>query len=352
MNDTTMTRRTALCLGAGATTLLLRAGGAALPLTLAGPSFAQSLRKERWMAPSRITLLQAYAFVGQEKGFYRDEGIDLEIQQSPGTASSLTQVAAATSTFGQAAAVTTCPPIADENASIITIGQLAYKGFFELASLPGKPLKHPRDWQGKTIGIMSVGGTTDRLLDAMSIMTGENPANVKKVVTGLGPSGVAFLQRGDVDGFWVFYETRVALEMQGVQLNYLSGDSFAQLPGDSIIAPTKVVQDPANEKMLVSFLRGAARARAWSLDPKNEMETIQLLAKYNPVEGREIEKGKRILALVRGYLTPPDGVKPIVNDEKQWIAGIDLMEKIGLIKTKGLPRDRFFTNKFANLATG
>ena len=348
MTDATVNRRHLL--GSGAATMILRAGGAAVPLTLAGPGFAQGLRKERWMAPSRITLLQGYAFVAQEKGFFRDEGLDLEIQQSPGTASSLTQVAAGTSTFGQAAAVTTCPPIADENAGIITIGQLAYKGFFELASLPNKPLRHPRDWQGKTIGIMSVGGTTDRLLDAMSIMTGENPANVKKVVTGLGPSGVAFLQRGDVDGFWVFYETRVALEMQGVKLEYLSGDSFAQLPGDSIMAPTRVVQDPANEKMLVSFLRAAARGRAYSLDPKNETETIQLLAKYNPVEGREVEKGKRILELVRGYLTPPAGVKPIVNDARQWADGIDLMERIGLIKNKGLPRERFFTNKFADQA--
>lgn len=350
MMDKPMTRRAAI--GAGATTLMLRAGGAGVPLALSGRALAQGLRKERWMAPSRITLLQGYVFVAQEKGFFKDEGLDVEIQQSPGTASSLTQVAAGSSTFGQAAAVTTCPPIADENAGIITIGQLAYKGFFELASLPNKPLKHPKDWQGKTIGIMSVGGTTDRLLDAMSIMTGENPANVKKVVTGLGPSGVAFLQRGDVDGFWVFYETRVALEMQGIKLEYLSGDSFAQLPGDSIIAPTKVVQDPANEKMLVSFLRGAARGRAYSLDPKNEAETIQLLGKYNPVEGREVEKGKRILELVRGYLTPPAGVKPIVNDAKQWSDGVDLMEKIGLIKTKGLPRDRFFTNKFADQAVG
>jgi hypothetical protein len=45
-------------------------------------------------------------------------------------------------------------------------------------------------------------------------------------------------------------------------------------------------------------------------------------------------------------------VKPIVNDAKQWADGIDLMEKIGLIKNKGLPRERFFTNKFADQAAG
>jgi len=123
------------------------------------------------------------------------------------------------------------------------------------------------------------------------------------------------------------------------------------LPGDSIIAPTSVAQSAANEKMLVGFLRAAARARPFSHDTKNELETIQLLGKCNAVEGRAVEKGKRVLELVRGHPTPPAGVKPIVNDETQWNTGIDLMETIGLIKTKGLPRERDFTNRFANQAT-
>jgi NitT/TauT family transport system substrate-binding protein len=324
--------------------------GGGLALGLAGVAAAQGLRKERWVAPSRVTLLQSYIYMAIEKGFFREEGLDIELQPSSGTATSLTQVAAGASMFGQAAAVTTCPPIADENATVITIGQLAYKGFFELASLPNKPLKHPRDWQGKTIGVMSVGGTTDRLLDAMSVMTGLDPKNVKKVVTGLGPSGVAFLQRGEVDGFWVFYESRVALEMQGVQLEYLSGDSFAQLPGDSMIVSSAAAQNPANEKTIVGFLRGARRGVTYALDPRNEAETIKLLEKYNPVEGREVEKGKRVLALVRHYLAPPAGVALPLCDEKQWNEGIDLMEKIGLIKNSGLPRERYFTNRFARQA--
>jgi NitT/TauT family transport system substrate-binding protein len=338
-------------LRAGGTTLLARSAcGAAVPFAFAGPGFAQALRKERWVAPSRVTLLQSYVFTAIEKGFFRDEGLDIELQPSPGTATSLTQVTAGASMFGQAAAVTTCPPIADEGATVITIGQIAYKGFFELASLPNKPLVHPRDWQGKTIGIMSVGGTTDRLLDAMSVMTQLDPKNVRKVVTGVGPSGVAFLQRGEVDGFWVFYESRVALEMQGIKLNYLPSDSFALLPGDSVLTGSAAAQNPANEKAITGFLRGAHRGIDYALDPKNESEVIKFLEKYNPIEGREVEKAKKVLELVRHYCTSDAGLKRMVCDEKQWREGIELMERIGLIKNKGLPHERYYTNRFARAA--
>jgi hypothetical protein len=40
----------------------------------------------------------------------------------------------------------------------------------------------------------------------------------------------------------------------------------------------------------------------------------------------------------------------MVCDEKQWREGIELMERIGLIKNKGLPHERYYTNRFARAA--
>ena len=77
--------------GAGLS-LVLKSGGVALPVTIASPAWAQ-LRRERWMAPSRITLLQAYVFVAAEEGYFKDQGLDVQIQDSGGTATSITQVA-------------------------------------------------------------------------------------------------------------------------------------------------------------------------------------------------------------------------------------------------------------------
>ena len=331
--------------GAGLS-LVLKSGGVALPVTIASPAWAQ-LRRERWMAPSRITLLQAYVFVAAEEGYFKDQGLDVQIQDSGGTATSITQVAAGTVSFGQSAPISTCPAIADRGLNVITIGQMAYNGFFEIASLPGKPMRHPKDWQGKTIGLMSVGGTTDYLLDAMSISQGLDPKNVKKVVTGLGATGMAFLQRGEVDGFFVFYETKVGLNMQGAKLEYLHTDTFAKLPGDALIVSTNLANDPANEKMLAGYLRACSKAVEFVLNPANEDKVLGYLKKYNPQEGQQMPKNREIMKFVRGYITPPSGIKPVVLSEKDWTAGLKMMRDIGMIKDKSVPDSRFFTNKFA-----
>lgn len=336
------TRRSLLA--AGGLGFVLKAGGLSLPVGIAQ---AQGLTKQSWMSPSRITLLQAYTVVGKEKGYYAEEGLDLEIQQSSGTASSVSQVAGGVVSLGQSAPATTAGPIANDGLSVVTIGQISYKSFFELASLPGRPMLKPQDWQGKTIGIMSTGGSTDNLLDAMSIAEGLDPRNVKKVITGLAPQGYAFLERGQVDAFFVFYETRVALEQQGINLTYLSTDAFAPQPGDALICSTKLAEDPAAEKALVSFIRASRRAIEFYSDPKNDEEVLRYLTKYNPIEGRNVPKGKRVLELVRGYMTPPEGTPRMVCNEAQWRAGIDLMERIGIIRNKGLPLDRYMTNRFA-----
>ncbi len=332
---------------AGGLSFALRAGGASLPLAIGSPVWAQGLRKERWMAPSRITLLQAYIFVAAEEGMFRDEGLDIEIQDSSGTATSITQVAAGTVAFGQSAPITTAPAIADRGLNVITIGQMAYNGFFEIASLPGKPLRHPKDWQGKTIGVMSVGGSTDYLLDAMSISQGLDPKNVKKVVTGLGATGMAFLQRGEIDGFFVFYETKVGLNMQGAKLEYLHADTFAKLPGDALIVSTSLADNPANEKMLVSYLRACRRAVAFLTNPANEDKVLKHLTKYNPQEGQQTPKNREIMKLIRGYMTPSPDAKSIEMSVADWTAGLKMMREIGMIKNTAVPDSRFYTNKFA-----
>ena len=153
-----------------------------------------------WMAPSRVTLFQSFMTVAEAKGWFREEGVNVKVQPGTGTAAAVQQVATGGTAFGMAAPVATCGPIADQDAPIVTIGQVAYRGFFEIASRADRPLRHPSDFQGKTIGILSVGGTTDLQLDAMSIAVGLDPTKVRKVVTGIGLTGLLPSLIGDGTG--------------------------------------------------------------------------------------------------------------------------------------------------------
>lgn len=329
---------------------LLRALALAAP-TAMSPRLAFSAPTAlSWISPARINLAHAYVLVGVAKGWFKDAGLDVEVRTGTGTAQSVAQVASSNSIFGQAGPLTSCPAIADQQADLVTIGQVQYKSFFEIASLKNKPLRNPDDWQGKTVGVMSLAGTTDVILDAMSMNAGRNPANVRKVVTGSSASGVAFLQRGEVDGFFVFPDSKIALQGMGVDLHYLATEDFAPMPGDGILVSKKNAANPEYGKPIVEFLKVCKRGLEFAQDPKNDAETIGVVAKYNPIEGGDLDKGRKVLQSMRIYATPTGGVPPIVCDTGKWEIAVRLMEKIGVIKKAGVPLGTFVDNVFAKAA--
>lgn len=337
--------RRQLLKGAAAATIVASFGGATVRFGITGAQ-AQGGPTYTYMAPSRLTLFQSYLLIAEAKDYFKNEGLSIKIQPGTNTVVAVQQVAAGAAAFGMAAPISTCAPIADQKAPIISIGQIGYRNFWELASLPGKPLKHPKDWQGKTIGIISVGGAADLQFDAMSMAVGLDPKNVKKVVTGLGPSGLAFLQRGDVDGFFVFYESKLALQQQGVDLHYLPADDYAPLPADALITSRPFADDPANEQVIVKFLRACRKGVEYMQDEKNYDEIIGMFKKYNPIEGEQVEKGKRVLTLLKHYMKPPGNLPRLKMSDEDWAKAVALLEKSDVIKTKGLGAKHYYTNKF------
>ncbi|AWB34960.1 hypothetical protein DBV39_15885 [Orrella marina] len=303
-----------------------------------------------WVSPARINLVHSYVLAGVAKGWFKDEGLNVDIRVGTGTAQSVIQVASSNSFFGQASSSTSCPAIADQDADLITIGQVAYQGFFELAAPPNQPITDPAQLQGKTIGVMSLGGTTDVLLDAMSLAVGLDPSKVRKVVTGTSSSGAAFLQRGDVDAFFVFPDSKFALRQMNVDLSYTPAHTYVPLPGDAILVSKSNASNPDNRDAIVKFLKVCRMGLDYMQNEKNFDELIQIVAKFNPVEGADVVKGRSVLEMLKVYYEPTGGVQRIVCDEQAWQDGVLLMEKIGLIKNKGLPLSSFLDNSFAKQA--
>jgi NitT/TauT family transport system substrate-binding protein len=324
--------------------------GASVALSLGGNCYIASAsaaapRKERWVSPSSITPLQCYVAVAKEKGYFEAEGLDIGIQATPGTATAITQLAAGQALFAQGAAITTVPAIANRGAEIITVGQVIYRSVFELTSPADKPIRPGDSLAGKTIGLMSVGGSTDQLLDAMAAASNTDPKSIKRVVTGLSAGAYAFLQRGQVDAFFSYYPVRIALDAQGVPLHYLNTDDVAPIPPDSIIVAKSALSSEADRAAVVSYLRGCAKGMRFLLDPANLGEAISILAKYNPVEAQDKALARKKFEFVATLARRPEGVPFMHCDDKAWTSGVQIMESIGMIKPAARPLSDYYTNE-------
>lgn len=298
-----------------------------------------------FMSPFQHILNYADVYAGIQEGYFAEEGLKIDVVGGSGTGSSLSQVAAGQGMFGKAAAVITCPLIGDEGGQFITVAQGDQRSQYSLASSPDNPLTEPSQWQGKTIGVISKGGSTELLLDAMSVAAGLDPSNVKKVVTGADVGSLEFLNRGSVDGFITYLGSEAAFQQREIELHYLNTDSFAKMPGDSYLVKTTDLEKHADD--IVAFLRASRRGFEFVEDPDNLDKVLTAMSAYNEVEVQDRELAK-LKVEAQPKICKPDSGDYLSIDMPAWKSGIELMRKSGILKDTSRPISDFVTTEFVD----
>ncbi|MED7930680.1 ABC transporter substrate-binding protein [Nonomuraea sp. LP-02] len=306
---------------------------------------AANLRNLVYMTPFQHIIAHADVYVAAHQGFFAAEGLLITPVGGTGTASSISQVAAKQAMFGKAASVITCPLIADQKTEVVTIGQKDQVSQYSVASLPDKPLTHPEQWQGKTIGVISKGGTTELQLDAMSVAAGLDPTKVKKVVTGADVGSLEFLRRGDVDGFITFIGTETSFKQKNIELHYLNTDEFAVLPGDSYLVTRETAEKEG--EAITGFLRACRKAWEFMADPANGDKVLEAMGQFNEIEVSDKELAKAKVAGEVKVSTPKNG-KFLSIDVAAWESAVELMRKSGIIKDKSRPVTDFVNTTFVD----
>jgi NitT/TauT family transport system substrate-binding protein len=304
-----------------------------------------SLKDATFITPFQHIINYADVYVAIQEGFFADEGLRVDVIGGTGTASSVSQVSANQGLVGKAAAVNTCPLIADTGAAIITVAQGDQKSQYSVASKPENPLTNPSQWQGKTIGVISKGGSTELLLDAMSVAEGLDPNNVRKVVTGADVGSLEFLNRGEVDGFITYLGSETAFKQRDIELNYLNTDEFAKMPGDSYFVKTSDVEKEA--EAIVGFLRASRKGFQFLEKPENLDKVLSAVAVFNKVEVQDEELAK-LKVEAQPVLCKPASGDYLSIDMPAWESAVELMRKSGIMKDKSRPIEDFVTTEFVD----
>lgn len=304
-----------------------------------------SLPEAVFVTPFQHIINYADVYAAIQEGYFAAEGIRVTPVGGTGTASSISQVAAGQGLFGKAAAVITCPLIADNGTPIITVAHGDHRSQYSIASDPGKPLTHPREWQGKTIGVISKGGTTELLLDAMSVAEGLDPTKVRKVVTGADVGSLEFLRRGEVDGFITFIGSEAAFKQRQIDLHYLNTDEFAKMPGDSYFVKTADLEPQA--EAITGFLRASRKGYEFAEDPANLDKVLSAVGAFNQVEVSDRELAK-LKVEAQAVICKPANGEYLSVDLPAWESALELMRRSGIVKDKSKPVSEFVTSRFVD----
>ena len=217
-------------------------------------------------------------YVAQEKGFFADENLQVDIKHVSTPGDNFRFLATGEVQFSTADASSLLekwagePPLPIE--SIALIGQRGQQGFAVLAD---SGIQDPKDWAGKRAGYKGAQVTPDYL--AILEANGVDPAALSEVRVGFEPQ---VLTEGQVDIYPVFVSNEPdTLERLGYKVKVFEAADY----GAPTLGLTYVTtQDYAerNPDVVQGFLRAALRGIQYAA--ANRDEAIQITLLYAPQE--------------------------------------------------------------------
>lgn len=328
------TRRTALKLLA-ATSIVGASSG------VGQSAFAQELEPVKFLLdwtwwPPQIPLI-----VAQEKGFFRDQGLEVELRQGTGSSSTAQTVGQETYDVGHVNLTTAAQNIA-KGVPIKAVATIAPKGASALVFKAGR-ITGVDDLIGKRIG-STAAGSDAQILPAFLEKNDIAMSDVQIVnLPGDAKLGALLSDQIDVVSGDGYYYQALAAE-RGIELDQLLfGDFQANSIGYGLIAnETFLAEHPERVRKFV-----AATLKGYEYTDANFDEAIQIYKEVSR-SGQAEETVRKVLA---GYLdliksSRPEGA-PFsgTNEPEVWEGTLEILSKYGGLSTDKSQQD-FWTNEY------
>jgi NitT/TauT family transport system substrate-binding protein len=313
-------------------------------LLIAGQSrdmaFAQSAEKLTIRFTWKLKGEYAPLYVALDKGYYKAEGLDVQLAEGNGAQNVLKAVAAGNEKFGYGPAVAAAQAVS-QGLPVKVAAVYQTKAPMGVIAFPDTPLKTPKDLEGKKLAV-SVGETFGDMLGPFTKINGVDIAKITQIQMDSSARTVQFLTRKiDVMSVYLSNELPQIEKRAGVTFNVLKVSDFGlNLLGASLYVGTAFAeQSPETvKKLLRATEKGYRDAMA---DPKG---AAKIMAKYMVVPEQPDVLDRQVEATVTSTNAPAG--KPIGWQEAtDWEANLNLLKDTGgisEIKATG----SYYTNQY------
>ena len=276
-------------------------------------------------------------YVALDKGWYREQGLELEIIQ-PAESAVEQVVGAGQAQFGISFAEWLTSARA-EGVPIVSIAAIIQHNSSGFASPAEKGLERPRDLEGHRYG----GGGLEierAMLKALMECDGGDVSKLEFVDTGYADFFV--VTQRDVDFTWIYYAwTGIEAEIRGVPINVIWLRDYVECVPDYytpiIISSEGLIAE--NPALVRRFM--AATARGYQFAIENPDEAAEILNKYAEADAELVRRSQAWLSQHYYEDTPHWGYQ----DRAVWARFIEWMQDNELISGPVDP-DAAFTNEF------
>jgi len=277
--------------------------------------------------------------VATKMGWYKDDGVDLDLVALAGSADCVKNTAIREIPFS----LPSVEPLAAARAQGVKakIYYTAYQGnIYGIAVPADSPIQKITDLRGKSIGVISMGSGGVPVAKALIATAGMNPdKDVNIVVAGEGAQTAAMVRSKQVDALSQ-YDTQYAMvENAGVKLRLLDTKEIDHYPSNGFLALEETIK--THRKDAVGVARGYAKGTIFTI--ANPEAAVRILYEVFPElkptgkdEATAIRDDTKVLqARITNWKLEKAGVKRWgESSETNYAAYAVFLLKWGVIKEK------------------
>ncbi|GAA1632669.1 hypothetical protein GCM10009828_070670 [Actinoplanes couchii] len=316
----------------------MRAVAAALAMVVvagcseAAPGDAADLTKVKYLTAFNAFGREAYAFVADEKGFFAEQGLDVEIAIGSGSGENMAALSSGAADFAPVDSTGYILTKATGKVSGVTaITAIQQKSMVGIMTLDGNGITSPKDLEGKVMGDQE-GATTTILFPTYAKLAGIDASKVE-IIPVAAPELAGALAAKKVDSIGQFVVGKPLIEKAAggktaVALPF--SDVITDLYGHFLLTSDKIANDDPElaKKFTTALLKGldysiANPAEAAKILNKAQPETdaeiatkeLEIMAAYVKGDGAETgkvdaERVTRVIQVLEGAGSVPAGKKP------------------------------------------
>lgn len=276
-----------------------------------------------------------------QRGYYRDVGIELTVNEGQGSTGAAQAVAAGNADFASAD-VATGAVLRGMGAGLKSIMVFQPKGGLGIAYHPGTKIEKFADLKGVTV-IRAASDNSSQMFSALLAMHNMSWDDVKPVIVGQGAFESSFLADKKSVLLGNYFSTFQAIRLKHPDVRTaLYSDLGLQLMTLGVLANEKTLAE--RPEFVRNFL--AASVKGFQEAIKNPEAAVKAVAEKFPLVARAEINRLQLEASLALLWTPENKSKRLGwTSEKEWADMIDLLKKYSGLKGD-LPVGAYYTNDF------
>lgn len=200
------------------------------------------------------SMTYAPEMVAAARGDFARHGLDVDLQALQGSPAALQAVVGGSAQVTRLGDIETMIAVGTKNAPLRVVGTEMAVGTLRIISGPAKPIRTPADLAGKTVGVPSLGGTSESTLNLVIARGGVDPASVRREVTGLAPGVYDLIGAGRIDAYIAPMDTAVVLQRSHPDAVILDAGQQVTAGAQVYVSSADQLADPAAQDRIKRFL--------------------------------------------------------------------------------------------------